>query len=685
MNSRPRVSVPRPPRERMRPPDPKPREGKHIFATKKTSIKKIFRSVDGIEETEENREQLRAERERLQEVALRIEDAEIRVNNIVLNTTQFLKLYLLHLYHTNRPFPTLDDEFLRVCMRIVSLETPNPNSNKWSDKNKERITQLLPFYNTHYLPLLGDDPNSKKVSMNKLKNILKYEETDMLKNIKNNIFMHYTDYCKELFNKKFDLKGRLNVVDTRNDLTEQEKKALKTQISTDFRIAKEDLLTPINTPLRCSQEFREWILFNRMILTKKFSFRKNNFEYELKADPLNYLYPMFYVCEQLNQYESFHHPIPLRSSTTPRYITLDSLGLMHLLVDEGNKKMEKNIKNLKPAIWNSYFKLDTKAFRRKDYLFHYMIKTDGVGASILFHRSDQNPDRLQSDPPHLSSDTKYVDDVRPNMNGFRVVGIDPGKEDLLHCTDGERFYRYTANQRRKQTKQKKYQYIRNEIKYYSQDYGYINDHSVTELERDLSAFNKFTCHFENFKNYIRAKINLLYQGREVYKMPFLRKLRWNSYINRQRSESKMITQIKRHFGTPDNIIIAIGDWSHKGHHMRGKEPTKGKGFRKIFKQAGYQTYLVHEFRTSKLCHDCNHELKPCRYRVSKKPRPPNILPRLAPVHGLRSCTTEHGCRRLWNRDVNGSLNIHMLAIEALNGRERPIAFRRDTSISGTPP
>lgn len=160
-------------------------------------------------------------------------------------------------------------------------------------------------------------------------------------------------------------------------------------------------------------------------------------------------------------------------------------------------------------------------------------------------------------------------------------------------------------------------------------------------------------------------------------MPFLRKLRWNSYINRQRSESKMITQIKRHF--------AIGDWSHGGRHMCGKEPNKGYGFRNIFKQAGYQTYLVHEFRTSKLCYDCHHELKPCRYRVSRKPRPPSSLHSLLPVHGLRSCNNERGCRRFWNRDVNMSLNILMLAIEALNDRESPVVFRMDISISGSPP
>jgi transposase len=668
MSTRP--SVTRRPRERMRPPDPKTMEGKHILVTKKTSLKKIFRSVEE-EETED-----------LQEAQNRLEDAEQRTNNIMYHATHFLKLYLVYLCNINRFFPDIDEQFLRVCMRVGSNDPPDLNDGRWTEKNKETIRQLMPVYNEHYLPLLGGDPANKRVSIHKLKDILGYEETDLLKNIKNNVVMHFTDYCKELFNKKFDLKGRLRAIDNREDLSKQEKKSTKTRISTEFRIAKKDFLSPLRTPLRCNEEFRPWILANKMLLIGRYSFLENNIEYDIKVHPLEYLQKMFYVCERLNEYNSFHHPIPLRTSSSPCYITIDSLGLANLMIDEGIADTRKRIKSLKHQLWNQYFKLDLKEFRRKDYLFHHMIKTDGVGVSIIFHRQDQNPDRLNSDPPSLSAETRYVDDVRPDMNHFRVVGIDPGKEDLLHCTDGERFYRYTANQRRKQTKQKKYEYILNGIKYYSQDYGYTNEYSVTEFERGLSVFNKYTCHFDNFKNYIRAKTEVLTRAKEFYNIPFLRKLRWNSYINTQCSESKMINQIKKHFGTPDRVIIAIGDWSHGKHHMRGKEPTKGKGFRKLFKQAGYQTYLVHEYNTSKICHRCFNETSKFRYQPSKKPKTlgQNIL-----VHGLLRCNSVQECGRLWNRDVNGSLNILLLANEALRGHGRPIAFRRDISISGSSP
>ena len=41
--------------------------------------------------------------------------------------------------------------------------------------------------------------------------------------------------------------------------------------------------------------------------------------------------------------------------------------------------------------------------------------------------------------------------------------------------------------------------------------------------------------------------------------------------------------------------------------MKGIEPVICKKFRRIFKNTGYKTFLVNEFRTSKLWNCCNNE------------------------------------------------------------------------------
>lgn len=44
--------------------------------------------------------------------------------------------------------------------------------------------------------------------------------------------------------------------------------------------------------------------------------------------------------------------------------------------------------------------------------------------------------------------------------------------------------------------------------------------------------------------------------------------------------------------------------TNKKKQMKYKEATKGKGMRTLFRKAGFQTYLVDEFRRSCMCSKC---------------------------------------------------------------------------------
>lgn len=50
-----------------------------------------------------------------------IHDTIFRVNKIVMHTYNFLKLYILHLYDHNLDFPIIDDQFIKMIMKIVSI------------------------------------------------------------------------------------------------------------------------------------------------------------------------------------------------------------------------------------------------------------------------------------------------------------------------------------------------------------------------------------------------------------------------------------------------------------------------------------------------------------------------------------------------------------------------------------
>jgi hypothetical protein len=645
---------------KLKPPDPKDINNKHIMTTTKIDLKSIIgHHVNNINNID------------FQEKFDRIQDAVYRVNNIVFHTTHFMELYLLYLFNNNLPFPDITLDFIGLCMRTVALERKSQGRQPKAE-NQIILNNLKEFYKEHYNPLLGSDKN--KVNILHIGYILQYEEIDILKNIINNISMHFIDYCKEWVNKEFDLKESLKEIDKQPDLSEEQKKLTKRNLSIQMRLVKEDLLSPLNTNYKSEQCYHEWLNINKPQIITKTIFNldscKNHINYDIKANPIDYLKSMFYIANKLKKFNRNIQCIPLRSSFTPKYITIDTTSLITLMIDKDSGKFRKKVKDSRDIIWDAFFNLDHKVFRRKDYNFFNMITTDGVGASIIFYRFDKNRDRLPKDI-EIYTHEYYVDEVKIDYINKKIVGIDVGKDDLIHCTDGENFFRYTANQRRLETRKKKYIKINEKHKINT----VIEGLSIKEWETKISKEIKNTIDFNEFKNYLKVKLPLYYKLQEYYHDPLRRKLRWNTYINTQKSESKMINNFKTIYGS--DSIIAIGDYDQGSYHLKGKEPVKGKGLRKLFRRSGYKVLLVDEFRTSCRCHNCHGETEKFMYRENHKPiRNKETYKEQILVHGLLRCTSANGCGSLWNRDVNGSLNIRMLALESLNGRERPKEFQR---------
>jgi transposase len=109
--------------------------------------------------------------------------------------------------------------------------------------------------------------------------------------------------------------------------------------------------------------------------------------------------------------------------------------------------------------------------------------------------------------------------------------------------------------------------------------------------------------------------------------------------------------------------------------MKYKEPTIGRGVRKLFKKAGFQTYLVDEFRTSCRCSKC--KIGVCsKTMVRENPRP--YRKGSVFVHGLIRC--KNGCG-FWNRDVNGATNIFRIAKDAIDGKGRPDYLSRNLQVA----
>jgi hypothetical protein len=256
------------------------------------------------------------------------------------------------------------------------------------------------------------------------------------------------------------------------------------------------------------------------------------------------------------------------------------------------------------------------------------------------------------------------------LQNKKIIGIDAGKCDLIYCVDGSTkdatIFRYSQDQRRKETKLKKYNNIILAMKT-----NKIHEKTVIEYETELSHYNRKTLDITHFKEYLQSKNRINHTLFGFYRKELFRKLKFGRHINTKRNEQKMINQFKKTFGNPDEVVICIGDWEQR-KQMKYKEPTLGKGMRTLFRKNNYNVFLVDEFRTSCKCSNCDGGV--CeKFRVRKHPNKKKDELRL--IHGLLRCKS--GCG-LWNRDRNGSSNIYKIAKNAITKLERPSYLCRET-------
>ena len=137
----------------------------------------------------------------------------------------------------------------------------------------------------------------------------------------------------------------------------------------------------------------------------------------------------------------------------------------------------------------------------------------------------------------------------------------------------------------------------------------------------------------------------------------------------QKSEAGFIKKVKMKFGGPTDTTIIIGDWS--AAHMRFHAPSKGKGFRTMFKRAGYDVFLVNEHLSSSVCPVCDQEsLETFRRRLSPRPWRRRHIQK---VHGLLRCKSVicqfsvNGrlVQRFWNRDDVATLSFRAIVAETI--------------------
>ncbi len=677
-----------------------------------------------------------------------INDIVIKVNKIVIHTYQFLKLYLIHLYDNKKDFPLINEDFIGYIFMVLTVR--KCSSGGYTDKTMpEQLKLLTKFYNEHYKLLTVNDEVIYYDKLNFVlayegidivKNINVNISEHFIQHLNKfvNITFEVKDKLDQITKDNKDLKIRKEKHKEFNQEINKIKKDLTSfnELTSDTKYHKwilEQRKLIYQTKIKFEedniyydlkvnpQDYLKSMFYICGELEKVYNQIKKHNESIKEED------------DKKKKQIRLYNVIPLRTNIIGKNVTLDSCGLINNFLDKSlktrdnkddkkindagekiknseiykNRDIKGNVHNIdnynykqnnnQKLLWDSFFRTNKKVFKKNKYQFNNMIKTDGVSASILFIRVDEKGEPVkkekgkkykeQTDCEYIEK-TKLTDEIKKMKN----VSIDPNYSDLIFCGSRDekgnlQTFRYTQNQRRLETRTKKYTKITHEVNSKTK----INNQTVKQIESTLSVLNSKTVNFEEYKKYIKEKNKVNKILYEHYQQEFFRKFKLNRYINTQKSESKMIDNFKNKFGTPDKVMITFGDHDKGQHNMKGVEPVICKKFRRIFKNAGYKVYLINEFRTSKLCNRCHQELDKFLIRLSNKPKDKkknkNVL-----VNGLLKHTVSNPegelnpllCTIIHNRDKNAVQNMLNIVEHIKKTGIRPEPFTRKEEINSSP-
>ena len=567
-----------------------------------------------------------------------INNLVFEMNNLVIHTYQFIRLYILYCFTNNNPLPELNDTFISYC--IKTLGTRDNRGKKCKDT--ELLETLEEFYKTEYQPLL----NHEKTNLKNTTFLLPYLVTQIHTSLSNNIQEHFIQHFLRFINK------------TTNDITE-DKQLL-------FQFKKNIMeLTGANELFSLWKETHLQNIIPENI--------KKSVYYDVKVRPFEYLKGMLYMNDVLEKQESkLFQPLPLRNNIIPKHIILDTACIINLFCPEKDKEGNKikkgellsNVKDNQNEVWNNLLNLNYRIFKNKYYQFHNQIQTDGISCCLLFIRKDLKDKKWGTKVPVLEEQDFYnIEDLSKEqldtLKDRTIIGCDPGKRSLVYMMDNKgNKLQYTAPQRKRESKAK----CNQRILLYER-----KKNSIIEKETQLSFQNSKSVDYKKFKMYLVEKNKLNKETIDFYKRDTWRKMKFRQYSYGKKSIDTFLNKIKETFG--ENLLIGYGNWS-RDTQMKFFMPTMNKGLRNLIHKK-YDTITINECNTSKKCCDCHKDLEYYKDKENKK------VFRLLVCSNCVSCENKKIVFR--TRDANSSINILKLTKCWIDKQTRPTEFQNKIS------
>ena len=365
---------------------------------------------------------------------------------------------------------------------------------------------------------------------------------------------------------------------------------------------------------------------------------------------------------------------PLRRSHVPRHVRFDQKVLGELLrlgklnvaaksrkvagpdldAPAGRapkrKREDAGLLQEKAAVFGHVLDLRRAGVHRQRH-FAFSFTTDGMSLHL---NMEKPPKAAPTSAPMPTRGIHSVDALKAAARAaedLHVVGIDPGKRELVVCVDADGpkdapVVRYTLAQRQRDLR----------IRQYADASKRGKPATVTDAEEQLSELNSRAPSLDEYAAFSAKRRRLLRERAEIvtfYADLAFRERRRKTGIKAQQSEARLVARIKGMHAAGDarQLVLAYGAWGLVAGRpgmpaSKGNPPAVGTGLMKRL-ALHFVVAPTPEHYTSKTCVKCSglcgaHPM--LKTKTNKE------------IRGLRVCQNE-SCGLLQNRDKTGATNI----------------------------
>ena len=642
-----------------KPPDPHPPENEQVYRIIKCPLKCVLKKYNILQPI--------------------IENAVMEINEIVVLSYQFIRLFLLDKFNSNQELPTINKQFVLDAIKTIS----SPNSNRGQKLKPENIKNasgkldMKQFYSEEFSKLVQIKPSYSNKT-----HILAITANEMLTCIHTNISTHFVKHLFKYINCLFKYPRTIEI---KKEKDKEKRKELYKELNQEIRDLKSDI---INNKIENSKpEYHSWIRENKGFLYP--SKINKSVAYDVKGNPEKYIKYSFYINQKIEEMGKIpYQVIPQRNNIVPKNITLNTNGIIDLIDDKKQNLFQYNKSELvlhakkhQSHIWSKILKLEKKhIFQQKEYVFYNQIITDGFSCSLLFilkkYKDKEYGDKLpkmdtEMEFTRLENVSKEKCDEYLQTDKYKLVSLDPGKIRPIAMIDEKNtFFKYTACRRREETYTKQSIIIINKEKV---------KHNIISKETDLSKFKSKTLIQEKYKDFIFSKTKVNNEVKDFYQRPLFRKLAFRRFVRTKQCEANLLNEIENTYLTKEEIkqgkkiVILHGDYS-RTTQMKGTIPTPNIGLKKLL-ASRFEIVDVNEFNTSKLYNKTLKEMENVCVKV-KKENGKGKHKGKKHLHEILTPKEKTECRIFVNRDKNACKNILLLGKCYLTNPTRPEEFTR---------